>query len=116
MSSTESNPHFVLGLSSDATEAELRARYLELVKAFPPERAPDKFREIRAAYEAASDPLTLAMTLIEPPDNEEGEAPAWSEALVNQSNRPPQLSPPFLISLGNRQVPGPANSKTEKTA
>lgn len=114
MSSTESNPHHVLGLSSDATEADLRARYLELVKAFPPERDPDKFREIRAAYEAASDPLMLAMMLIEPPDQEE--APAWSEALVNQANNPPRLSTAFLMSLGNRQVPGPANSTTEKTA
>jgi curved DNA-binding protein CbpA len=49
--------HFdVLGLTKDASEAEIRQRYLELVRAFSPERAPERFAAIHAAYRALRDP------------------------------------------------------------
>jgi curved DNA-binding protein CbpA len=49
--------HFeVLGLTKDAGEAEIRQRYLELVRAFSPERAPERFAAIHAAYSALRDP------------------------------------------------------------
>ena len=49
--------HFeVLGLTKDASEAEIRQRYLELVRAFSPERAPERFAAIHAAYQCASRP------------------------------------------------------------
>ena len=49
--------HFdVLGLTKDATEAEIRERYLALVRAFSPERAPERFAAIHAAYSALRDP------------------------------------------------------------
>jgi curved DNA-binding protein CbpA len=49
--------HFeVLGLTKDASEAEIRQRYLELVRAFSPERAPERFAVIHAAYTALRDP------------------------------------------------------------
>jgi len=51
------NHHVVLGLGSSASEPEIRARYLELVREFPPERAPEKAAEIRAAYDALRDPI-----------------------------------------------------------
>jgi len=50
------DPHKILGLASDAGEAEIRQRYLELVRAFSPERAPERFAAVHAAYEALSDP------------------------------------------------------------
>lgn len=93
------DPFIILGVPRDASEAEVRARYLELVKQFPPEREPDKFRQIRAAYEAAKDPLSIAKRLIEPPADT---APVWSTVLENQKRHPPRLSPAFLLSLGNR--------------
>ena len=34
----------------------IRGRYLELVRQFPPERAAERFAEIRAAYDALRDP------------------------------------------------------------
>jgi hypothetical protein len=102
---TSADPFTVLGLSRDAGEAEVRARYLELVKQYPPERDPDKFREVRAAFEAAQDPLVIAGRLIEPPD---GEVPGWSEAIAAQERNPPRLTPAFLLSLGNR---GPNDSR-----
>lgn len=51
------NPYTVLGLSHDADEAEIRDRYLELVKQFPPEREPQRAAEIRAAYDSLRDPI-----------------------------------------------------------
>ena len=49
--------HFdVLGLTKDASESEIRERYLELVRAFSPERAPERFAAIHAAYSALRDP------------------------------------------------------------
>jgi len=93
------DPFIVLGISPDAEEAEVRARYLELVKQFPPDREPEKFREIRAAFEAAKDPLSIATHMISPPSEE---APAWGDVLAAQKLNPPRLSLPLLLSLGNR--------------
>ncbi len=46
----------VLGLSRDADEAAIRTRYLELVRESPPDRAPERFAAIRAAYDEVRDP------------------------------------------------------------
>jgi curved DNA-binding protein CbpA len=51
-----SDPHEVLGVSRHADEDEIRKRYLELVRAFPPDRAPERFAAIRAAYDEVRDP------------------------------------------------------------
>ncbi len=93
------DPFKVLGVARDASEAEIRARYLECVKRFPPDQAPEKFREVHAAYQAAKDPLTVASRLLGPP---EYEPPAWSDAIETQKRNPPAMSSAFLLSLGNR--------------
>jgi len=49
------DPFTVLGVDEAAGDGEIRRRYLALVRDFPPDRAPDRFREYRAAYEALSD-------------------------------------------------------------
>src|SRR5580704_6635312 len=51
-----SDPYRVLELTPDAGENEIRQRYLELVRAFSPERAPERFAAIHAAYSALRDP------------------------------------------------------------
>ena len=51
------SPHDTLGVASTAGDAEIRTRYLQLVREFPPDRAPEKFAEIRAAYDALRDPI-----------------------------------------------------------
>jgi curved DNA-binding protein CbpA len=51
-----SDPYEVLGLPGHADETEIRQRYLELVRQFPPDRAPERFAAIRAAYEEVRDP------------------------------------------------------------
>jgi curved DNA-binding protein CbpA len=49
------DPFTVLGVADDAGDTEIRRRYLALVRDFPPDRAPERFQELRAAYEALSD-------------------------------------------------------------
>lgn len=40
-----------------ADESEIRRRYLELVRQHSPEREPERFAEIRNAYEQLRDPV-----------------------------------------------------------
>jgi DnaJ-class molecular chaperone len=61
------DPYEILGLSSDSDDTTIRKRYLELVKQHPPERAPEKFRAIRAAYDQLRDVTTRVRSrLFEP--------------------------------------------------
>ncbi|HEY2252389.1 MAG TPA: DnaJ domain-containing protein [Planctomycetaceae bacterium] len=52
-----SDPFEILGLAADAGDDEIRQQYLQLVREFPPDRAPERFAEIRAAYDELRDPL-----------------------------------------------------------
>ena len=49
--------YHTLDLSPDCSEAELRKRYLELVRRYPPESHPEKFSKIHEAYEYLKNPL-----------------------------------------------------------
>lgn len=49
------DPFSVLGVDETADDAEIRRRYLALVRDHPPGRAPERFRDYRAAYEALLD-------------------------------------------------------------
>jgi curved DNA-binding protein CbpA len=51
------DPYEVLGLEPGASETEIRNRYLQLVREFPPDRAPERFASIRAAFDVLSDPV-----------------------------------------------------------
>jgi curved DNA-binding protein CbpA len=44
-----------LGLSMEASDTEIRKRYLDLVREYPPEKDPDRFQEFTMAYEAVKD-------------------------------------------------------------
>jgi curved DNA-binding protein CbpA len=97
--SDSSDPLSLLGLASGASEQEVRSRYLDLVRQFPPERDPAKFQEIHAAYQAASDPLVTARALIAFDDDEPR---PWSEIIAEHKANPPRLGVDVLLSLGNR--------------
>ncbi len=56
------DPYSVLNLARTATAAEIRQAYFTLVRAHPPERDPDTFKQIRAAYERLRDPERRAET------------------------------------------------------
>lgn len=46
------DPFAVLGVTEDAGDAAIKQRYLALVRAYPPDREPERFQEFRRAYEA----------------------------------------------------------------
>lgn len=48
-------PYAVLGVPENASSAEIRRAYLELLRKYPPEQAPEKFQEIRDAWQLVAD-------------------------------------------------------------
>jgi curved DNA-binding protein CbpA len=58
------DPYETLGLPRHANDAEIRRRYVELVREFSPERAPERFAQIRAAYDAVRDPARRLEALL----------------------------------------------------
>ena len=57
-------PHEILGVERDATEEQIRKRYLELVRQFPPDREPKRFAEMRQAYDEMRDPVRRMVMLL----------------------------------------------------
>ncbi len=47
--------YLTLGVSPDASDQEIRARYLELVRRYTPEKDPRRFQEISEAFEQTKD-------------------------------------------------------------
>jgi curved DNA-binding protein CbpA len=69
MTKTYENPYTLLGVLPTATAAEIKRAYFEQVRANPPERAPELFKQIRAAYERLNDPkkrVETDMLLLKP--------------------------------------------------
>ena len=56
MSDAYIDPYEVLGIPRAASAADLKRAYFALVRAHPPERDPETFKRIRAAYERLRDP------------------------------------------------------------
>ncbi len=56
------SPYLVLGLQPHATAAEIKQAYFALVRTYPPEREPERFKQIRAAYERLRDPKSRLET------------------------------------------------------
>ena len=76
------DPFTALGLTPSATPIEIKNAYFALVRAHPPEREPETFKVIRAAYEQLRDPqkrIEVEMSLLQP----------WPEPA--RKRRPPQL-------------------------
>ena len=99
MSVSLSNAHLILDLKSDASPEELRKAYLNLVRQHPPDRDPEKFRDIHAAYQLLIDPLAQAAELLSIYDGEVDLAAVISDAAKVH----PRLSTLNLLALGNRE-------------
>ncbi len=91
------DPYKILGISRTADDATIRTRYLELVREFPPERAPDRFAEVRAAYDQLRDPVAnLERRLFD------ASAPFTFESIVADARpdvRRTRLSSSLLLAL-----------------
>ena len=46
------NPYQILEIPRNVTPGEIKNAYFKLIKKFPPEREPEKFKMIRLAYES----------------------------------------------------------------
>ncbi len=55
-------PFIVLGIRADATEREIRDRYLALVRKYPPALDPNRFQLVQRAYEAVRTPQARVET------------------------------------------------------
>ncbi|WP_162006783.1 J domain-containing protein [Roseimaritima sediminicola] len=96
--SSASDPFAVLGLPANASLADVRSRYLELVRRHSPESDPERFQQIQQAYNAASDPMTIARRLTQPP----GDPLPWKTLLDQEKQNPPRVPTEVLLSLGNQ--------------
>ena len=63
MSVSTNSAHQILDVKPDANAEEIRKAYLGLVRKHPPDRDPDKFREIHAAYQMLNDPMVQAAAM-----------------------------------------------------
>ena len=46
------NPYKTLEVSRNANQGEIKKAYFKLIKKFPPEKEPERFKIIRAAYDS----------------------------------------------------------------
>jgi hypothetical protein len=87
------NPYTILGVDPKAGDEEIRKAWLDKVRKFPPETAPEKFREIRQAYDAISThTLRLRRYLFSTDCDIDDPLEALTAQLEQPANRRP---PPF---------------------
>ncbi len=61
-----SDPYRLLGVPATADDDTIRAAYLAAIRACPPERDPQRFEQVRAAFDAiGSEPRRLAHALFD---------------------------------------------------
>ena len=64
------DPYAVLGVDRTSDEAAIKRAYFRLVREYPPEREPEKFQQIRAAYDLVRTAEARSQTdlfLLQPP-------------------------------------------------
>jgi DnaJ-class molecular chaperone len=91
------DPYDMLGVSRDSSEADIRRRYLELVRQYPPDRAAERFTEIHQAYEKLRDPVVRLDSKLF--DLDSSETMAGIVADVRRRLRTSRIPTPILLSL-----------------
>jgi curved DNA-binding protein CbpA len=70
VSKPPNDPYGVLGVARNSDEAAIKRAYFRLVREYPPEREPEKFQELRAAYDQVKTAEARSQTdlfLLQPP-------------------------------------------------
>ncbi len=70
VSKPPNDPYAVLGIERTSDEAVIKRAYFRLVREYPPEREPEKFQELRAAYDQVRSAEVRSQTdlfLLQPP-------------------------------------------------
>lgn len=73
------DPFALLGVDRDASERDLKRAYVRLIKIYRPDRDPEAFQRIQAAYEAATAPAWDIDDMIAPASEELGEPENWPD-------------------------------------
>jgi curved DNA-binding protein CbpA len=77
------DPYKTLEVSHDASPGEIKKAYFRQIKHYPPETEPEKFKEIRAAYEKLRTNkvrIETDMKLIRPPESDfQAPSPEYSQ-------------------------------------
>lgn len=90
--------YHTLGLAPGCSPEELRKRYLELVRKYPPETYPERFSKIHEAYDKLKDPLETIPDMFftfEPDDSFE-----QITADILQDVRKERLPTEILLKMG----------------
>ena len=96
------DPYTILGLPPDSTDDTIRRQYLALIRTHSPERDPDRFAEIREAYEKLRDPVVrLRYQLFEAGRDDSLEA-IIADAKAHTSQR--RVSTQTLFAFGRQRV------------
>lgn len=79
------DPYETLGVGREAGDEEIKRAYFRLVREHPPEREPERFREVRAAYDrirtAERRSATNLFLLQPPPELPSRRAPSYDLSL-----------------------------------
>jgi len=95
------DPYEILGVTRSSSDEEIRRRYLELVRQFPPEREAERFAAIRHAYDQIRDPVErMRKRLFEIREGDSWEA---VQADWNRRLRNARIPVDVLLGLAERQ-------------
>jgi len=103
---TDSQSHYdTLGVSTDASQDEIKNAFFELVREHPPEQDPDAYQRLREAYDVLSDPVSRREYDTMAQHGDEIEAlQEEAEALLSQDPPAPQKA---IKKLKRATVLGP---------
>lgn len=94
------DPYDTLGLPNTATDDEIRQKYLALVREFPPDRSPERFAVIRAAYDELRDPVHRLKTRLFSFRSQDSIDAVVADVRVTRSRA--RLPTALLLSLGEK--------------
>ena len=101
MDEAVTHAHLVLDVKHDASADEVRSAYLNLVRQYPPDQDAVRFRQIHAAYELLSDPLSQAKAMVTIPRDR----PDLKKIVASADTQRPRLPKLLLLALGNQDSP-----------
>ncbi|ADV63701.1 heat shock protein DnaJ domain protein [Isosphaera pallida ATCC 43644] len=99
MSMSDFDPYALLGLPPDADEPTIRARYLALTRAHPPDRDPERFAQIKQAYDLVRDPERRLRALLLEFETSDSLAALRRDVQIQLSRR--RLATAELLSLAD---------------
>lgn len=96
------DPYTILGLSPDSTDDTIRWQYLMLIRTHSPERDPDRFAEIREAYEKLRDPVARLRYQLFEAGKDDSLGAIIADAKAETSHR--RVSVQTLLAFGRGRV------------